>query len=361
MTILPLAVLAVAAVLVPVVALTDSGPESFVRERLGVGDGPPCVPRTADQPGWRDEPPLPEDRDEPRAVVLGGHIYLAGGIERILSYGEPSDVPGVDERVEVSSFHNFTRLDPRTGKYDELAPLPEPLNHIGMVSHDGAIYVVGGHGNLLGGAATKGELYRYSFSLNRWDPLPSMPTARGAASVAVLGDRIYVAGGMRRGRPVRTVEAFDISERRWLRLAGMPAAREHTATAVADGRLYVIGGRERRTDAVSTVFQYNPAHDRWGEVEPLQEPSGGLEAASIDGTIVAMGGGDDRGGTVTGAIQVRDPGSGQWRLDGEMRTPRHGFGLAVVGKRIFAIGGSPCALFAASDIVESFDARRVLR
>jgi hypothetical protein len=44
-----------------------------------------------------------------------------------------------------------------------------------------------------------------------------------------------------------------------------------------------------------------------------------------------------------------------------MRTPRHGFAAAMLGSRIYAIGGSPCALFAASDIVESYDADRVRR
>jgi hypothetical protein len=37
-----------------------------------------------------------------------------------------------------------------------------------------------------------------------------------------------------------------------------------------------------------------------------------------------------------------------------MPTKRHGFGAAVAGGRVFTFGGSPCALFAKSAVVEVF-------
>ena len=38
-----------------------------------------------------------------------------------------------------------------------------------------------------------------------------------------------------------------------------------------------------------------------------------------------------------------------------MRTKRHGMAAAIAAGRLYTFGGSPCARFAASDIVESFD------
>lgn len=350
---IPLALLALVLIGLPLSQLTDTGIERSLKERLGI-TSPTCVEQTAISPGWSEGAALPDDRDEPRAVAVDGRIYLAGGIEEIVDYGRPSDVPGVSEHVEVDSLRAFTRFDPETGEYTELAPLPEPLNHVGLAVHEGDVYLVGGHGNVLEGADPRDELYRYSPEEDRWTRLPSMPTPRGAMSVGVVGDRLYVAGGLAAGTPLATVEAYDFGDGRWHRVADMPAPREHAAAAALDGRFYVIGGRNRRTDALADVTAYDPATDSWEAVADLPVASGGLEAVSYDGAILAMGGGDDRGGTVTGAVQRYDVGRDAWTQLPRMRTARHGFGAAVAGEAIYTFGGSPCALFAATDIVETF-------
>lgn len=349
----PAVVLALVVIALPLSQLTDTGIERSLKEDLGLVDVG-CVPQTSDQPGWRQFGQLPDPRDEPRGVAVDGQIYLAGGIKTILSYGRRSDIRGVPERVEVQALRKFTRFDPGSGAYTELAPLPEPLNHIGFATHGGDVYVVGGHGTLLWGAAPKDGFYRYTPGTDRWVRLPPLPTPRGAVATAVVGDRLYVAGGMAAGTALTTVEAYDFGDRRWHRVADMPGPREHIAGTSLDGRFYVIGGRNRQSDALPDATRYDPATDTWERLPDLPIPAGGQEAQPFGGALLAMGGGDDRGGTVTGAIQRFDPDSGEWAQISEMRTPRHGFGSAVVGERIYTFGGSPCALFNASDIVEEY-------
>jgi len=346
-------VLLVALVGLPLSQVTDSGLERRVKSRLGIGTAERCGTTTA-SPGWAGVGQLPEERDEPRAVALDGRIYLVGGIRSIVDYGKPSDVPGVAERVEVEAFDNLTAFDPASGRYEELPPLPEPLNHVGFVTHQGALYVVGGHGKLLLGAEPKSSLYRYEPGSRSWSKLAPMPTARGAVAVGVVGDVLYVAGGMRSGRAVRTVEAYDFKTGRWRRVADMPRSREHAAGAVVGGRFYVVGGRDLRDDSLETVERYDAARDAWEPMPPLPQPSGGLEAFELSGALVAMGGGDDRERWVTGAVQRLDPRTRTWSRLADMRTPRHGFGAAVADGSVWTFGGSPCALFAASDIVERF-------
>lgn len=350
---LPAVLLALVVIGLPLSQVTNTGIERSIKQKLGlvkVG----CVPQTMDSPGWRGLGPLPDRRDEPRAVALNGQIYLAGGIKTIDSYGQRSNVPGVPERVVVTPLRNFTRFDPRTGRYTELAPLPEGLSHIGFVTYRGSIYVVGGHGTLLWGAAPKDGFYRYTPGRDRWVRLPPLPTPRGAVAAAVVGDRLYVAGGMSAGVALRVVEAYDFATGRWQRVADLPAAREHIAGVSLGGRFYVVGGRNRVTDALPDVTRYDPASDSWEQLPNMPVPAGGLEAQPFDGALIAIGGGDDRRETVTGAVQRFDPASGTWTELPEMRTRRHGFGSAVVGDEIYTFGGSPCARFAASDFVESF-------
>jgi non-specific serine/threonine protein kinase len=353
----PLLLILAGLVLVPLAALTDFGPERYLKEQLGLVE-PGCNPRTAESAGWREEDSLPEARDELRAVEVDGDAYIAGGTIALLEYGEPSNVPGVRERVVAESIANLTRFVPETGTYKELPRMPAALNHIGMAVYGDHIYVVGGHGDVLNGADARRSFFRYSPRARRWSRMPPMPTPRGAVAVGVIDDRLYVAGGMLRGSPLRTLEAFDFGSRRWEALPSMPTGREHIAGAAANGDFYVIGGRNRLTDALSEVSRYDPDQGEWESLPNLPTPSGGLEAISVGDRVIAMGGGNDRGGTVTGAVQLFDPKTDTWRQLPEMRTPRHGFGAALLGDRVYAFGGSPCALFAKSDIVESFDATR---
>lgn len=343
---------------VPVVALTETRPERAIKSRLGYG-GFNCK-SSKPSAGWAEVESLPERRDEPRAAVVDGMVYLAGGIEQITDYGKPSGVRGV-ERVEVRSFDKFTRFDPRTQEYEELPELPEPLNHIGMAAYGGDVYVVGGYGNLLNGLTAKRDLYRYSPGTRRWTRLAPMPTARGAVATAVVGDRLYVIDGLALGREKAVLEAYDFGDGRWVRLAPPPTAREHVAGVALDGSLYVIGGRDRLTDSLDTVERYDPDRDRWETLAPLPLGVGGLEAVPFDGKILAIGGGDDRRRTVTGAVQQYDPGSDSWSPFSQMRSPRHGFASALVGDAIYTFGGSRCALFNPVDTVDVFHPREVPR
>jgi hypothetical protein len=349
----PAALLALVVIGLPLSQLTDTGIERSIKEKLDLVEVG-CQPQTADSPGWRGLAPLPDRRDEPRAVAIDGFIYLAGGIKTIDSYGRRSNVPGVPERVVVTPLRTFTRFDPRTQRYTELAPLPKGLNHIGFVTYRGSAYVVGGHGTLLWGASAQDGFYRYTPGRDRWVRLPPLPTARGAVAAAVVGDRLYVAGGMANGVALRVVEAYDFGDRRWHRVADLPAAREHIAGASLGGRFYVVGGRNRVTDALPDVTRYDPATDSWEQLPGLPVREGGGEAQPFEGSLLAIGGGNDRGEYVTGAVQRFDPASGRWSELPQMRTPRHGFGSAVVGDTIYTFGGSPCARFAASDFVEAF-------
>lgn len=343
---------------VALAVLTDTPAEIRVREQLGLDH--PCLPETVESAGWREEPKLPGPVDEGRGVSVGGRIYIAGGTSKLVEYGDRSPVPGVREQVRAASLSRMLAFDPATGRYEQMAPMPERLNHQAMAVHDGKIYVVGGSGDLLFGADPRRELFEYDVTADRWKELPPMPTARLAAGSGVIDDRLYVAGGMtENGRLSAALEAYDFETRRWQRLADMPTPREHVASAVLDGELYVMGGRTLQTDSLNVVERYDPAMDRWEAIAPLRQRAGSFEGAAVNGRVLAIAGDDDREGWVTGAIQSYDPSADRWSQLPQMRTKRHGLAAAIAAGRLYTFGGSPCARFAASDIVESFDLRLV--
>jgi N-acetylneuraminic acid mutarotase len=355
---LAVAVLLLAVAGVALGLMTDTPAEIRLREQLGLEA--PCLAETEESPGWRAGPPLPGKRDELRAVSIGDDVYFGGGTARLVEYGRPSRVEGVREHVRAQSVDEFFRFDPDTGRYERLAPMPERLNHHAMAAWGGKIYVIGGMGDLLFGADTRRDAFVYDPATDRWSDLPPMPTRRGATASAVIGDTLYVAGGMTQGgRLSNALEAFDFRTQRWRRLADLPTPREHMIGVAVDEAFYVAGGRSLTDDSLSVVERYEPETDRWTRVAPMPQEAGSLEGATVDGYALIVGGDDDREGWVTGKIQRYDPETDRWSQLPEMRTKRHGMAAAVADGRLWVLGGSPCAQFAASDIVESFDLARV--
>lgn len=339
---LPIAAVVAAVVVLPVLAFTDTSAENDLRDALGL-ETAGCEPMTDDSSRWQSGPSLPFKLDEPRAAAVDGQIYIAGGGTDF------TELPNGQLLLESSD--RVLRFDPGSGRYAEVAPLPQPLNHIGIVAHDGHLYVLGGYGDRLDTSVSK-AFYRYEPARDSWSRMPDLPAARGAMAAGVVGDRLIVAGGAVARKPRSGAFAFDFRTERWSHLPSMPDAREHVGATAVDGEVYVLGGRTLRSFAVPTAAVYDVRDRRWRRLPPLPVPTGGLAVVAAGGEPIAIGGGDDGAGTVTGAVQRWDPQARRWRLLPRMRTPRHGHAAAIAGGRIWVFGGSPCAYFNATDSVE---------
>jgi non-specific serine/threonine protein kinase len=340
---IPIAVVIALLVALPAAALTETGLEKDVKEALGI-DLEECEPPANLASSWVEGPKLAFKRDEPRTAVIDGQAYLVGGTLEVVHS------PG--ERLLLTPSDSLTRFDPRSGEYTELAPLPEPLNHMGVVAYGGDVYALGGYGERVDTHTSK-RFYRYDPRTNRWSRLPDMPEPRSAMAAGVIGHRLIVAGGARDRIQVDETYAYDFRSRRWSRLPDMGSRREHVGDAVVGGKLYVLGGRGPHSLALDAAERFDPVEGRWESLPPMPVPVGGLAAVAAGGKVIAVGGGNDERGTVSGAVQEFDPASGRWSLLSGLRTARHGHGAALLGDRIWVFGGSDCAYFHATDSVES--------
>src|SRR5258707_15312904 len=84
--------------------------------------------------------------------------------------------------------------------------------------------------------------------------------------------------------------------------------------------------------------------DAWRlDLAPMPTESQHLAAAELDGLLHAGGGRSARMG-MTGAIhQVYDPIANVWTSAPPMPTGRRGIGAAMLGGRIYVLGGEPAA------------------
>src|SRR5262249_10134432 len=132
--------------------------------------------------------------------------------------------------------------DPVSDRWAAAASLPRALHHANAAVVGNQLYVVGA---LVGsGFIAIGDLYLYDPSNNTWSFLGMMPaeTERGAAAIGVIGTKIYIAGGYRRGS-VADFSAYDIATSSWELLPPLPEARDHLVGGVVGEKFYAVGGR----------------------------------------------------------------------------------------------------------------------
>jgi N-acetylneuraminic acid mutarotase len=113
-----------------------------------------------------------------------------------------------------------------------------------------------------------------------------------------------------------------------------------------DGVFYVVGGRvggpDQNRDTVFALDLKAPASARkWVTKAAMPGPRGGLAAAAAGKKIWTFGGEGNKANAkgVFGDVAVYDVEKDSWAVGRLMKDPRHGFGAAAVGGKVYVPGG----------------------
>ena len=133
---------------------------------------------------WQREADLPEPRGHVAAAVLDGKIYALGGCH------------GHDKtQIDLKFCHCF---DPATGKWLEIASLPDGRSHFegSTIVRNGRIVIVGGRCNSSKPPRNVvGDLLEYDPKADAWRTVGVMPEKVMAPSAAIISGLIVVTGG----------------------------------------------------------------------------------------------------------------------------------------------------------------------
>jgi N-acetylneuraminic acid mutarotase len=113
---------------------------------------------------------------------------------------------------------------------------------------------------------------------------------------------VYVAGGRRSGGHFNTFESYDVSSDRWQRLPSMPTARSGLGAAIAGGMFVTVGGEGPRI--FPEVEGYELDAKTWRRLPDLAVPVHGVGVAAIDSNLYAFVGGTRVGGAPSRVVQV---------------------------------------------------------
>src|SRR4029453_8337877 len=119
---------------------------------------------------WSTLAPLPTARQEISDSVLDGKVFVIAGYDA--------------NRQSTASGEVY---DPRSNAWQKVAPLPIATNHNAAATVNGRLYAFGG---------TSPRTFVYAADRAAWTEVASMRhTHGGTPAVAVIGGKIYVAGG----------------------------------------------------------------------------------------------------------------------------------------------------------------------
>jgi N-acetylneuraminic acid mutarotase len=184
---------------------------------------------------------------------------------------------------------------------------------------------------------------------NAWASLALMIEPRQEVGVAVVGNRIFVAGGFRaNGSTANTLEVYDVGTNAWSVAAPMPTAVNHPGAAAVNGRFYVIGGALASGASTGAVQEYDPGRNEWALRASMPTARNAVVTGVRAGRIYVAGGAP--GGR---DLEAYDPAADRWEALPAMPTARNHVAGGFVGDRLFAIGGRPPNTLAVN---EAFDA-----
>lgn len=137
---------------------------------------------------WRDAAPMPDPRNQFSAVAIGSRVYAIGG-----QYNHDSQQ--LDQaRVDI--------YDAATDTWSRGPDLPKGHSHgeAGTFVHDGRIVMVGGHTTPAGGTKSIDPDILVLEPGGEWELLGKLPMPLSSPAAAIIGGKLYAAGGSATGR-----------------------------------------------------------------------------------------------------------------------------------------------------------------
>ncbi len=333
---------------------------------------------------WTYVGPLPSNRGWGASIVTRGFIYVAGGTNEENGEAILGDVlNGTLERwvkekngmttprrgfalVEANGYlyviggYNGNLLktveramiaqDGSLGQWVPATPMKMERYLLSAAAYRGHIYALGGH--FLDGTATntveRAEIKKDG-SLGEWLPVSSMLNPKFTASAVIVGDSIYVLGGVEGGSILKTSERAPIRPDGTLgpwheEKEQLTKPRSGMGVAFTNDRIYLIGGAS--FDKLFDDGEWAMI-TRSGEIRPFlpiphtARQRYGSSALAAKGNIYVIGGFDGSAlSTVEKARINKDGSPGDWEVEKASLNTKRGWGAAVAaGGFLYMIGG----------------------
>lgn len=210
------------------------------------------------------------------------------------------------------------------------------------------------------GTAHAAEAVRSDVKQNtNTENLPPLPDAVTSFGAAVVGDTLYVYGGHTGGahayshdKQAKTLLCLNLNAPKSWSDSGEGPGLQGLALVAHGGKLYRLGGftaknaagEEHNLWSQDEVASYDPSTQSWKSLPPLPEPRSSFDAAVLGDKIYVIGGWQLRGEEEsiwhkTAYELDLSAASPEWKAIAEAPFQRRALSVAAHDGKIYAIGG----------------------
>lgn len=288
---------------------------------------------TTAQESWTIVQPKTEatPRHENSFVECDGKLYVLGGRG--------------DRPVE--------EYDPKSNSWTKLADAPMEIHHFQAISFKNEIWVVGA---LTGGYPHETPIPNiliFNPQTKKWRDGPKLPENRfrGSAGVFVRNDKIYMVCGIQDGHYdgfVGWFDELDPKTGKWTALTDAPRARDHVSAAMVGDRLYLAGGRTSHAKigkvidtTIKEVDYYDFKTQTWNTIEEgIPTERAGNSNLGIGPYLVVLNGESGVQVPAHAEVEMLDTRTHTWSKLPNLSQGRHGTGAAFLDGKIYVAAGS---------------------
>jgi N-acetylneuraminic acid mutarotase len=298
----------------------------FASNDAALGDAARAVSPSPGSGTWTDLAPMPGGpRSDGSGALLNGLLFVVGG------------QGGVGQDIEA--------YNPKTNTWETHLMMPVALNHANVAGVGDKLYVMGGRDS----AASFVYNPFAPIADRKWTRIAQIPGQRESASVGVIANKIYVAGGAisHTDPPRGDLFVYDPATDKWdTTQPPLPVGRTHAASAVINDILYIAEGRkyaERFTDPtgwLTSTYAYDPKSQRWSQKKDALSARSGCVGATITGLLIVAGGEGAPGGGTFPQVEAYNPDTDEWIQLAPMKHSRNGQAQAGIDDKLYTAGGT---------------------
>ena len=292
-------------------------------------------------------PSLPIPTSRATAVVIGGKIYVSGGL-----------------CVDVERAQLVQVYDTITAEWTTLPPSPIYNSESTLVN--GQLTLIGGRD------ASTGEITNSTITWDeekkQWFPkVPPMPTKRLRPCIIHCNNLMLVAGGKASDNKtlLDSVDVFNMDTFQWTTSSSfkLPIPLWEIRHSISNQYLYITSGMNSTTTAINAAYQL-PVEEvvnavtkeqevEWILVQNTPNWASGLVADSDHPIVV---GGFDESGKPTSDVSIYDPTTDKWSNVGQCVRPHlHSCAIAVSSSSFVVIGGHTDPKDPQSSLIPNFE------
>ncbi len=282
-------------------------------------------------------------RHENSFVQAGDKFYLMGGRENA-------------KTIDVYDYTNDT--------WESLVDsAPFEFNHFQATEYKGLIWIIGAfQTNNFPNEVPATNIWMFNPATEQWIEGPEIPVARrrGSTGLVVYNDIFYIVGGNNDGHDggfVNQFDSFNPATGEWTVLPNAPRARDHFHSAVIGDKMYLAGGRLSGgvggvwAPTIAEVDVFDFTSGTWSTLpsdQNIPTPRGAPASVNFNDKLVVIGGevqDEDVYGVLTDdALKITeqyDPVTQTWKRLADLNTERHGTQAIVSGPGVHILAGAP--------------------